>query len=142
MLKAASAPLTLIGQRVPPARNPAMKHIELYLDLSRPTPIRSKAARGTEGHQLGDAQTGAVAALLKHHGQLGPPKLHQGLTYQSRGKPTHGVVPPSASHPFNPLGLLRLVVACDASGEPNRYVCETIFRHAWQVARTRPMRRA
>ena len=37
-----------------------------------------------------------------------------------------------ASHPFNPLGLLRLAVACDAGGEPNRYVCETIFRHVWR----------
>jgi len=27
---------------------------------------------------------------------------------------------------------LRLAVASDAGGEPNRYVCETIFRHAWQ----------
>jgi 2-hydroxychromene-2-carboxylate isomerase len=37
-----------------------------------------------------------------------------------------------ASHPFNPLELLRLAVACDETDEPNRYVCETIFRHVWQ----------
>ena len=36
------------------------------------------------------------------------------------------------SHPFNPLGLLRLAVACGHKGEPNRHVCETIFRHVWQ----------
>lgn len=36
------------------------------------------------------------------------------------------------SHPFNPLALLRLAVACSAEGEPNRYVCETIFKHVWQ----------
>ena len=36
-----------------------------------------------------------------------------------------------ASNPFNPLGLLRLAVACDAAGTPNRYVCETLFRHVW-----------
>ena len=35
------------------------------------------------------------------------------------------------SHPFNPLGLLRLAVACDEAGTPNRYVCEAIFRHVW-----------
>jgi 2-hydroxychromene-2-carboxylate isomerase len=30
-----------------------------------------------------------------------------------------------------PLGLLRLAVATDAKGLPNRYVCETLFRHVW-----------
>jgi 2-hydroxychromene-2-carboxylate isomerase len=40
-----------------------------------------------------------------------------------------------ASHPFNPLPLLRLAVACGTrpkASMPNRYVCETIFRHVWQ----------
>ena len=37
-----------------------------------------------------------------------------------------------AAHPFNPLGLLRLAVATDANGYPNRYVCETLFRHVWE----------
>ena len=36
-----------------------------------------------------------------------------------------------AVHPFNPLGLLRLAVATDPAGLPNRYVCETLFRHVW-----------
>ena len=36
-----------------------------------------------------------------------------------------------ARHPFNPLGLLRLAVACSAHGLPNRYVTESIFRHVW-----------
>jgi 2-hydroxychromene-2-carboxylate isomerase len=36
-----------------------------------------------------------------------------------------------AAHPFNPLGLLRLATACDADGQPNRYVCEQVFRHVW-----------
>jgi 2-hydroxychromene-2-carboxylate isomerase len=37
-----------------------------------------------------------------------------------------------ASHPFNPLALLRLAVATAPQGLPNRYVCECIFRHVWQ----------
>lgn len=37
-----------------------------------------------------------------------------------------------AVHPFNPLGLLRLAVASDLQGMPNRYVCETLFRHVWE----------
>jgi 2-hydroxychromene-2-carboxylate isomerase len=36
-----------------------------------------------------------------------------------------------AVHPFNPLGLLRLAVATQAQGLPNRYVCETVFKHVW-----------
>jgi 2-hydroxychromene-2-carboxylate isomerase len=36
------------------------------------------------------------------------------------------------THPFNPLSLLRLAVASSDDGVPNRYVCETIFRHVWQ----------
>ena len=37
-----------------------------------------------------------------------------------------------ATHPFNPLALLRLAVASQAQGWPNRYVCERIFHHVWQ----------
>jgi 2-hydroxychromene-2-carboxylate isomerase len=55
------------------------------------------------------------AAMLKHHGQLGPAEI--------AGK--------RESHPFNPLALLRLAVACSADGEVNRYVCDTIFKHVW-----------
>jgi 2-hydroxychromene-2-carboxylate isomerase len=36
-----------------------------------------------------------------------------------------------AAHPFNPLALLRLALACGEKGQVNRYVCETIFRHVW-----------
>jgi 2-hydroxychromene-2-carboxylate isomerase len=77
------------------------------------------------------------AGLLKHHGQLGPAEIapKRDWTYrhvlwlaQREGIPLQ--LP--ATHPFNPLGLLRLALACDAEGEPNRYQCEMIFRHVWQ----------
>ena len=72
------------------------------------------------------------AALLKHHGQLGPAEIpaKRDWTYrhvlwlaQSKGIPL--ALP--AAHPFNPLALLRLAVARG----PNRYVCETLLRHVW-----------
>ena len=72
------------------------------------------------------------AALLKHHGQLGPAEIpaKRDWTYrhvlwlaQSKGIPL--ALP--AAHPFNPLALLRLAVARG----PNRYVCETLMRHVW-----------
>jgi len=37
-----------------------------------------------------------------------------------------------ATHPFNPIGLLRLALACDAHGAPNRYVCNNLFNHVWR----------
>jgi len=76
------------------------------------------------------------AALLKHHGQLGPAEIpaKRDWTYRqvqwlahSRGR----TLDLPAAHPFNPLGLLRLALATDAKGLPNRYVCETLFKHVW-----------
>ena len=37
-----------------------------------------------------------------------------------------------AAHPFNPLALLRLAVAADQQGLPNRYVAEKLFHHVWR----------
>ena len=76
------------------------------------------------------------AALLKHHGQRGPAEMvgKRDWTYRQAQwlAQHHGVrLDLPASHPFNPLALLRLALACDAQGLPNRYVCETLFRHVW-----------
>lgn len=77
------------------------------------------------------------AALLKHYGQLGPAEIapKRDWTYRqvlwlahTQGVPLDMPV----SHPFNPLGHLRLAVACSDNGEPNRYVTEAVFRHVWQ----------
>lgn len=76
------------------------------------------------------------AGLLKHHGQLGPAEIDGKRDWTYRQvlwlAHAHGIpMQMPASHPFNPLPLLRLAIACDAQGEPNRHVCETIFRHVW-----------
>lgn len=76
------------------------------------------------------------AALLKQNGQLGPAEItsKRDWTYRQVLWLAHknGVdLQMPASHPFNPLALLRLALACDARGAPNRYVCETVFRHVW-----------
>ena len=73
------------------------------------------------------------AGLLKHHGQLGPAEIpgKREWTYRQvlwLAKANGVPMQMPAVHPFNPLGLLRLALACG----PNRYVCETIFRHVWR----------
>jgi len=79
----------------------------------------------------------ALGVLLRHHGSLGPAEIpaKRDWTYRhvmwlahSKGIP----LDMPALHPFNPMPLLRLAVGTDAQGLPNRYVCETLFRHVWQ----------
>ena len=76
------------------------------------------------------------AAMLKHHGQLGPAEIpakrdwtYRQVLWLARQQGCELKLP--AAHPFNPLGLLRLAMACDTDGEPSRYICEQVFRHVW-----------
>jgi 2-hydroxychromene-2-carboxylate isomerase len=76
------------------------------------------------------------AGLLKHHGQLGPAEILGKREWTYRQvlwlAHQHGIeLQLPARHPFNPSPLLRLAVACDARGLPNRYVCESLLRHVW-----------
>ena len=74
--------------------------------------------------------------LLKHHGQLGPVEVvgKREWTYRQSlwlAKQQGLDLQLPAAHPFNPLPLLRLAIACDPSGQPNRHVCEAVFKHVW-----------
>lgn len=77
------------------------------------------------------------AGLLQHWGQKGPAEIgpKQAWTYRDalwRAHRQGTVLDLPAAHPFNPLGLLRLALACaPAGGTPNRRVVEAVFRHAW-----------
>lgn len=78
-----------------------------------------------------------LAAMLKHHGQLGPAEIpaKRDWTYRQVLWQAHASGHPlqmPASHPFNPLALLRLAVACGKEGASNRYVSETILHHVWR----------
>ncbi len=120
-----------------------MKHITFYLDFISPYACLAFEClpEALMGLSYSVSYTPVLfAGLLKHHGQLGPAEIapKRDWTYRqvlwlahSRGIPL--ALP--ASHPFNPLSLLRLALACSpeyAPGTPNRYVCETIFRHVWR----------
>jgi len=76
-------------------------------------------------------------AVLSHHGHKGPAEIpgKRAWTYRQvlwQAKQMGVVLDMPSAHPFNPLSLLRLAGACSEDGAPNRYVCETIFRHVWQ----------
>ena len=116
-----------------------MKQITFYLDFISPfaylafeqLPVALKGVSYSVTHK-----PVLFGAILKHHGQLGPAEIapKRDWTYRHVLWLAHSLGVPlqmPASHPFNPLGLLRLAVACDADGTPNRYVCETLFRHVW-----------
>ena len=77
------------------------------------------------------------AGLLKHWGNTAPvavaPKkdwLFRQCAWIARQE---GIVfRPPTPHPFNPLALLRLLVASTpAGGQPNRRAVELAFRHVW-----------
>ena len=117
-----------------------MRHITFYFDFISPY-----AALAFE--QLPESLMGLsygvtykpilFAALLKHHGQLGPAEImpKRDWTYRHVQWLAHRMgqefqLP--AAHPFNPLSLLRLAIASSKQGTPNRYVTETLFRHVWR----------
>lgn len=118
-----------------------MKHITFYLDFISPYAFLAfeKLPEALKGISYSVTYKPLLfAGLLKHHGQLGPAEIASKREWTYRQvlwlAQQHGVaLQLPASHPFNPLPLLRLAVACDAQGAPNRYVCETIFRHVWQT---------
>jgi len=78
------------------------------------------------------------AALLKHWGQKGPAEIEPKRAWTFRHvhwlAHRHGItLQTPAQHPFNPLALLRLALACAGDGaDPNRHVCERILHHVWQ----------
>jgi 2-hydroxychromene-2-carboxylate isomerase len=117
-----------------------MKHVTFYLDVVSPYAYLAF-------EQLPDALSGhsyavsykpvLLAALLKHHGQPSPADLpgkrawiERHVRWLARQQAFDLQLP--AQHPFSPLALLRLALACCDFGCPNRYVMETVFRHVWQ----------
>lgn len=117
-----------------------MKHITFYLDFISPYAYLAfeKLPEALLGHSYSVTYRPILfAALLKHHGQLGPAEIPAKRAWTDRHvlwlAQQNGVeLQLPAQHPFNPLGLLRLALACSDSGLPSRYVCERIFRHVWQ----------
>jgi len=116
-----------------------MKHITCYIDFISPYAWLAFEELPEALMGLSYSMTYKpllFAALLKHHGQHGPAEIpaKRDWTYRQVQWLAHSkgrTLDMPAAHPFNPLGLLRLGVATDPNGCPNRYVCETVFRHVW-----------
>jgi 2-hydroxychromene-2-carboxylate isomerase len=116
-----------------------MKHITFYLDFISPYAYLAFEALPKTLIGISHSVTYKpllFSSLLKHHGQLGPAEIagkrewtYRQVQWLAHQQGTDLRLP--ANHPFNPLPLLRLAVACDGQGTPNRYVCETLFRHVW-----------
>ena len=77
------------------------------------------------------------AGLLQHWGQKGPAEIEPKRAWTFRHVEWlarhHGIaLHTPLQHPFNPLPLLRLALACaEAGGAPNRRVVEAVLRHVW-----------
>jgi 2-hydroxychromene-2-carboxylate isomerase len=112
-----------------------MKRIEFYFDFVSPFAYLAfeKMPQALEGcSYVVDYKPVLFAGMLQHWGQKGPAEIDSKRAWTFRhvhwlaaqqGVPMQTPV----LHPFNPLALLRLAVACG----PNRRVVESIFRHVW-----------
>lgn len=120
-----------------------MKHITCYLDFVSPYAclafeLLPEALSGLS-YSL-DYRPVLLGAMFKHHGQLGPAEVapKRDWTYRQVAWLAHSrgiALQMPTRHPFSPLPLLRLALACSPAAEPaspNRFVCETIFRHIWR----------
>lgn len=117
-----------------------MKHITFHFDVISPYAYLAfeRLPLALQGLSFRvDYRPLLFAALLKHHGQLGPAQIapKRDWTYRQVRwlAQAHGIpLQMPAAHPFNPLALLRLALACGSDGLVNRHVAETVLRHVWR----------
>ena len=112
-----------------------MKHISFYLDFISPYAYLAfeHLPQALEGCSYEvEYRPVLFAALLQHHAHKGPAEIEPKRAWTFRhvhwlaaqlGIPCDT----PAQHPFNPIALLRLVLACG----PNRRVVEAVLRHVW-----------
>ena len=117
-----------------------MKHITFYLDFVSPYAYLAFEKLPEILMDLSYSVTYKpvlLGALLRHHGQLGPAEIapkrdwtYRHVLWLGHSQGVELQLP--ARHPFNPLPLLRLAMACATLGQPNRFVCEALFHHVWR----------
>lgn len=118
-----------------------MKHLTFHFDVVSPFACLAfeRLPQALEGLSVEVSYRPLLfAGLLAHWGQKGPAEIEPKRSWTYRHVAwlahRHGIaLQLPAQHPFNPLALLRLAVACAPPlSTPSRHVCEQVFRHAWQ----------
>ncbi|MBK9360142.1 MAG: 2-hydroxychromene-2-carboxylate isomerase [Rubrivivax sp.] len=113
-----------------------MKRVTCWFDFISPFAHLAfeRLPQALEGisHEV-DYRPVLFGALLQHHAHKGPAEIEPKRAWTFRHvhwlAHRHGIAMDTpAVHPFNPLPLLRLAIACG----PNRRIVEAIFRHAWR----------
>jgi 2-hydroxychromene-2-carboxylate isomerase len=117
-----------------------MKQITFYFDVISPYAYLAfeKLPQALEGISHNVIYKPVLfGAILQHFGQLGPAEIapkrtwtYQQIQWLAKEQGTPLAMP--ASHPFNPIALLRLGLACGSQGACNRYITESLLRHVWQ----------
>ena len=113
-----------------------MKRITFWLDFISPFAYLAfeRLPQELQGCSYAvDYRPVLFAALLQHHGSKGPAEIEPKRAWTFRHvhwlAHRHGIAMDTPlRHPFNPLPLLRLALACG----PNRRVVEAIFHHVWR----------
>src|SRR5258706_11089926 len=127
------------GARGTAARG-AVKHLQFWFDPVSPYACLAfeQLPQALEGLSYGvDYRPVLFAGLLKHWGQKGPAEIEpkRGWTFRQVAWHAHRLgltMATPVQHPFNPLALLRLLLACaPEGGTPNRRACELVLRHVW-----------
>ena len=120
-----------------------MKHLQFWFDPVSPYAYLAfeRLPQALEGISYSvDYRPVLFAGLLKQWGQKGPAEIEPKRAWTFRQiawlAHEHGITMATpAQHPFNPLALLRLLLACAPErGTPNRRVCEAVLRHVWNGA--------
>lgn len=116
-----------------------MKTLDFYFDVVSPYALLAfhKLPVALQGlsHRVRYVPV-LFAGMLRHHGQLGPAEIapKRDWTYRQVAWLAHEAGVPlamPASHPFNPLAVLRLMLACAPEGHVNRRVAEQGLTHVW-----------
>lgn len=118
-----------------------MKQLQFWFDPVSPFAYLAfeQLPQALEGQSYSvDYRPLLFAGLLRHWGQKGPAEIEpkRAWTFRQIAWQAHRLGIPiqtPAEHPFNPLALLRLLLACaPEGGTPNRLACEAVLRHVWR----------
>ena len=116
-----------------------MKHITCHLDFVSPYAWLAfeRLPQELEGlNWRASYRPVLLGALLQQHANPGPAGIapKRDWTYRHVSWLGHALgcgLDMPARHPFNPLPLLRLALACSEDGSVNRYVAVAVLRHVW-----------